>query len=562
MTSSIAPADAPTGAATPAAPRQKLWIAGGATLGAVAMLGVVVGVTALLTPPAAPAALAPPRFVDESATAGIDHGYDGGFTYFVGGGVAAFDCNDDELPELYLAGGASPAALYENVGEPRGALQFRQLTDQTTDLESVTGAYPMDFDGDRVTDLVVLRVGENVLLRGLGNCTFERANEALGFDGGDAWTVGFSATWRASDALPTMAFGNYLVSDENRTCDEHALSTPEGDHYATPASISPGWCTLSMLFSDWDRSGEPDLRITNDRHYYQGGSEQLMHFADDNLVPYTEAEGWQPMQIWGMGIASQDITGDGKPEVVLTSQGDNKLQTLADHAAGPDYRDIALERGTTAHRPFAGEDVMPSTAWHPEFADVNNDSWVDLYLSKGNVEAMPEFAEQDPSNLLLAREDGSFVESADVAGILTFERARGAAVVDLNLDGMLDLVQVNRETNIGLWRNVGWGEAINPTDMGSWLAVRLTGTGNNTDAIGSWIEVRVPGRLQERELTIGGGHASGQLGWVHFGLADQAAAEIRVTWPDGAETDWLTVDAGRMVTVDQASGLAQVVDPG
>ena len=36
------------------------------------------------------------------------------------------------------------------------------------------------------------------------------------------------------------------------------------------------------------------------------------------------------MQIWGMGIASQDLSGDGYPEVYLTSQGDNKLQTLDD----------------------------------------------------------------------------------------------------------------------------------------------------------------------------------------------------------------------------------------
>ena len=34
-----------------------------------------------------------------------------------------------------------------------------------------------------------------------------------------------------------------------------------------------------------------------------------------------------------MGIASQDLTGDGLPEVYLTSQADNKLQTLADGPA-------------------------------------------------------------------------------------------------------------------------------------------------------------------------------------------------------------------------------------
>ena len=46
-----------------------------------------------------------------------------------------------------------------------------------------------------------------------------------------------------------------------------------------------------------------------------------------------------------MGIASRDLTGDGYPEVFITSQGDNKLQTLADGPEHPTYEDVALARG-------------------------------------------------------------------------------------------------------------------------------------------------------------------------------------------------------------------------
>ena len=62
----------------------------------------------------------------------------------------------------------------------------------------MTGAYPLDIDGDGTVDLAVLRIGENVLLRGLGGCRFERANERWGFDGGDRITMAFSATWEGS----------------------------------------------------------------------------------------------------------------------------------------------------------------------------------------------------------------------------------------------------------------------------------------------------------------------------------------------------------------------------
>ena len=154
-----------------------------------------------------------PLFVDETASSGINHVYDGEFPYFVGGGVATFDCNDDGKPELYLAGGAKDAALYVNESDVAGALRFSQKSSPTTDLTAVTGAYPLDVDSDGVLDLVVLRRGANAILRGLGNCEFEDATSQLGVDPGDEWTVAFSAMWESGANLPTLAFGNYLIPD-------------------------------------------------------------------------------------------------------------------------------------------------------------------------------------------------------------------------------------------------------------------------------------------------------------------------------------------------------------
>jgi hypothetical protein len=491
-----------------------------------------------------------PHFVEEATAAGLEHSYDGEFFYFVGGGVAAFDCDEDGRQDLYLAGGEGPAALFRNRSPVGGDLAFEPVPSAVTDLPDVVGAYPIDIDADGIADLAVLRLGENVLLRGLGDCAFERANEHWGYAGGEAWTTAFSASWEDPEGLPTLAFGNYLVpetvTDRSYVCDDDELVRPDetGERYAPPIPLSPSYCTLSMLFSDWDRSGRRDLRVSNDRHYYRFGEEQLWRMQPDAAPrEWTHEEGWQPVHIWGMGIASYDLTDDGYPEVYLTSQADNRLQTLADGPDQPRYQDIAIDRGATAHEPYAGDLEERSTAWHAEFADVNNDGGIDLFVAKGNVEAMADYAMRDPSNLLIGQADGTFAEGAMDAGIVSFARARGAALADLNLDGLLDLVVVYRRVNVGLYRNVGSGTADDSEPMGHWLALDLEQDGANRDAVGAWVEVTAGNRSMRREVTIGGGHAGGQLGWIHFGLGDADSASVRVIWPDGERGPEMQVQA-------------------
>jgi hypothetical protein len=540
---------------------------------AVGAIAAIAGSRLLTAQPSPSVALPAPRFVDEAVAAGVRHAYDGEFTFFVGGGVAAFDCDADGLPDLYFAGGANEASLFRNRSVAGGTLAFEVVPDAASALNSVTGAYPIDVDGDRFTDLAVLRLGENVLLRGLGDCRFERANEALGLDGGDGWTVGFSATWEDDAAtLPTLAFGDYLVPAENAegttTCADSNLFRPSGggSAYDQPIPLRPGLCALSMLFSDWDRSGRRDLRVSNDRHYDADAEEQLWRIAAGEPPRlYTRADGWARLQLFGMGIASEDVTGDGFPEVYLTSQGDNKLQTLADGAARPLFEDIALRRGATAHRPFAGDDIKPSTAWNPVFADMNNDGFTDLYVTKGNVEAQTDYATKDPSNLLIGQADGSFLEGAMEAGLVDYGRARGAAVVDLNGDGLLDIVTVVRRENVRLWRSLGVPGAAGGDSAASprahWLGIVLDQDAPNHDAIGSWVAVRIGERTVEREVTIGGGHASGTLAPLHVGLGGSERAQVRVTWPDGEVGPWLDVAADRVVRIARGAAAAEPWTP-
>lgn len=480
-------------------------------------------------------------FVDRSK--GLPHrqSYEGDWNHYVGGGVAVLDCDDDGRPDFYAAGGAAPSRLYVNTTEKGGPITFAKA--EIEDLADVTGAYPLDVDGDDVLDLVVLTDGPNVLLRGEGGCRFSRAPADWGFDGGREWTTAFTATFEPGQVWPTLVFGNYVDRTDPKgpfeACDRNYLVRPDGRRFGARRPLEPGFCALSMLISDWRRDGVPDLRISNDRQYYvRKGREQMWHL--DPLAEYTEAEGWPTLKLWGMGIASRDITGDGLPEVMLTSMGDQLLQY---NQGGGRMRDAPYSVGSYATTPYSGDDGRPSTGWHAEFGDVDNDGRDDLFIAKGNVEQMPSNAIHDPNNLLMQMADGRFVEKGGVAGIGTTERSRGAALTDLDGDGRLDLLVVNRRARFEIWQNATPG-------TGHWLAADLRTPGPNRRAVGAFVEVRLPGgRVLTQEHTVGGGHASGDAGPLHFGLGVADAVEIRVTWPDGRASAWTPVAADRVLRV-------------
>lgn len=488
-----------------------------------------------------------PSMQEQASSAGLDHSYDGPWEFFVGGGVASFDCNGDRMPDLFMAGGSNPAQLFINRSDVGGDLKFEKspVGISQRDMSRTLGAYPIDIDSDSHMDLVVLRVGENIILKGQGGCQFTKANRTFSFNGGSAWSTGFAATWEKGANYPTLAIGNYVDRSAPGspwgTCEANVLNRPiaaDKPDYSQPYDLQPGYCSLSMLFTDWDKSGTQSLRITNDRQYYRGGQEQLWRLPE-NATPrlFSRSQGWKPLRIWGMGIAEADLNQDGYPEYALSSMGDTMLQTLDPEAEGerPTYRDAAFEKQMTAHRPYIGTDLKPSTGWHTQFADLNNDTRLDLFIAKGNVEAMPDFAAYDPDNLLMGGLDQKFYEQGDKAGINLDRRGRGAAIADFNADGMLDMVVVNRKGPASLFRNLGaktdWGHRR----MGNWLAIELNNGKVNKAGIGAKITIKTGNVTQSRMVQVGGGHASGQAGFIHVGLGVAERAKIRVQWPDG---DW------------------------
>lgn len=464
------------------------------------------------------------------------HVYDGDWEHFVGGGLALFDCDGDALPDVFAAGGQNPPLMLRNQGD----FDFEAV--DIPALIGTTGAYPIDLNADGFTDLFVLRVGENRILQGGPNCAFTDATNLFGLPTDDRWSTAFTAWWEPEADRPTLAVGNYV----DRTnpdgpfgaCDVNMILRPVSEGYIESV-LAPGYCPLSILAAN-DARGRPTLRLSNDRHYYlKDGHEQMWDLGEGRFLGADD--GWNNIALWGMGIASRDLNGDGLDEVMLTSMGDQLLQ-FAIPGGGYAAADYAI--GTYAQRPHVGDDGRPSTGWHAEFADVDNDGRADLFIAKGNVDQMPGMATRDPNNLLMQKADGSFVEAAQTAGVATLTRARGAGLADFDGDGRLDLIVSNRRAPLELYRNT-------TKQTGNWITVDLQQAGGNRNAIGAVISVASKDALQTIQHTIGGGHAGGQLLPRHFGLGSAKVAEITIRWPDGTQTQ----------TTAQAGDRLQLVKP-
>lgn len=448
------------------------------------------------------------------------HSYSGEWNHFVGGGVAVMDCNNDALPDIFAAGGTSPSKLFVNEAN------FKFSQKHIPEITGSTGAYPIDINADGYMDLFVLQLGPNILLKGGPDCSFSDATEEFNIPDTSQWSTAFTAWWQ-NDGLPFMAVGNYVDLNDPKgpffACDTHQILEPKGNIYKSN-KLEPGFCSLSMLTAK-DASGEMRLRISNDRQYYvRNGYEQMWDLSDQRFL--TEADGWDKFSIWGMGIASRDITGDGRDEVVLTSMGDQLLRLANSDGT---YKNAPFEIGTYAHKPYFGDDGRPSTGWHAQFSDINNDGLADLFIAKGNVDQMPSNAIKDPNNLLIQQTNGLFQEVGLEAGIASLERGRGAALADFDLDGRIDILVMNRRAPMEIYRNV-------TKNTGNWLAIQLVQKGGNINAIGSRITIG----KDSQQVTIGGGHAGGQALPIHFGLGDAKTAIINIEWPDGSLTEHRT----------------------
>ena len=180
--------------------------------------------------------------------------------------------------------------------------------------------------------------------------------------------------------------------------------------------------------------------------------------------------------------------------------------------------------------------------WNAKFADLDNDTWQDLFVAQGS-----RLRPESVSATFYHNRDGrTFQEATKSFGLEDHVPTGAYLYLDYDLDGDLDIITHPFQLTPVVWRN------DSPKGPGFQIALDDRRSPNRY-GIGARIEIRVPdGRLQVREVKASGGYASFDAPLAFFGLGNwPAVASIKVVWPDGDSSalEGLALAPGRYTLV-------------
>ena len=195
--------------------------------------------------------------------------------------------------------------------------------------------------------------------------------------------------------------------------------------------------------------------------------------------------------------------------------------------------DFNGQRGNTLHRQNADGSFTniekqwqvqhTGWSWNARFADINNDTWQDLFIVNG----YPMQA-YDESNLLLLNQQGkSFDNATAKLGLADFHITMNYSYSDLDNDGDLDIVTHSPYGPMNMW--------INQLPQGNAIKVSLVDKRGNYYGVGAKVKIHYGNnKVQLREMKLSGGFGSNDAPYLHFGLAQHDNISlIEIHWITG-----------------------------
>jgi len=161
-----------------------------------------------------------------------------------------------------------------------------------------------------------------------------------------------------------------------------------------------------------------------------------------------------------------------------------------------------------------------------------------------------------------------FTDIAMALGADDIKDVRGMAIADFDNDGALDIIMNSNPGDSGDATKAR--PALLRNNIGSrrnWLAVELTGTQSNRDAVGAMVTIETGGAKQLRLVSAGSGFASQNSERLYFGLNEKTQIDaLTVHWPSGRVETIKTIgnqpiEAGHVIRITEGTGIEQFTLP-
>jgi enediyne biosynthesis protein E4 len=525
-------------------------------------------------------------FTDVTAAAGIRFKHNSGafgkkyLPETIGAGGAWLDFDGDGWPDLLLANSKNWPG---RPGPPTRPALYRNNHDGTfTDVTRGSGlevdmyglgVAAADYDNDGDVDLFVNGLGPDRLFRNRGDGTFEDVTAKAGVsDPG----FGTSATWvdYDRDGRPDLFACNYVQwsprDDIFCTLDgvNKSYCTPESYRGATnrlyrnrgdgtfedvtrkAGVFDPTGKSLGIVALDYDGDGWPDLAVANDTQpnflYHNRGNGTFEEVGKTAGIAFSE----EGRARGAMGIDAADYDGSGRESLVIGNFSNEMLALYHNEGRGLFIDDAAMAG--------IGQPSLLTLAFGCFFFDFDLDGRLDIFVANGHVEdeinrVQPSVTYAQPPHLFRGLGEGRFaqVETQSGPDLGRPLVGRGAAYADFDNDGDLDIAVTTNNGPAVLLRNDG-GNA------NGWVRIRLVGRRSSRDALGAVVRLKASEVTTARTVRSASSYASQSEVILTFGLGAasggrQPAADVKITWPDGATQTATGLEAGRPHVIEESS---------
>ncbi len=452
-----------------------------------------------------------------------------------GGGMVAADLTGDAKLDLFV-----PGVVDIQLHIQQDLVSFDEQAAERMpgiDLSDATGATAVDYDGDGDLDLFVTRWFQpNRLLNNDGTGHFTDVTEGTGL--GDRSYRSQTSSWGDMDGDGDLDLfvGNYGPKPEDgqsEDIDDYEPADPNRlfenlgdgtfvDHpEVIPQEVHDAYAFMSSWI-DLDLDGDLDLLVINDFGWVRPS--RIFWHTDEGLVMDDGGAGFD-LPFAGMGLGIADLNGDGYPDFLQSSWRETSLLISAGGRNGnrPYWVEESQSRGLTPDFDGGARQIF---GWGAELSDLDNDGDEDAIINYGywdEYRLVPEQAdgvfEQAP--------DGTFTDRASAWGLADQAATRGLALVDLNDDGLLDVVKRRLNARTPMYLSRCSGE--------SWMRIRPRMPAPNTFAVGTRFRFVAGDKTWSRTVVSGGTSMyTGGPPEVHVGLGDLEQLDlVEVFWPDG-----------------------------